>query len=239
MTAHPRRLHDRELAGLREQLLSLGSKVESQFAGSLQALAERDAEAARLVEAAASQVSRLAVEIDEACRRILAVRKRAARDLRFVAAALKMQMDLERMGNLTVGLARSAVGLAQAPPRSGVGDLVSLARLTQQQLRATLDALARTDAAMAQRVVDADGHLDAAYLRFFHRLLGAMIEDSGAIEQATGVLFAAKHLERFGEHCTSLAEIVIGLSRRADARHSHGQGAIRAGGEALASGRGR
>jgi phosphate transport system protein len=239
MATQTRRQHDRGLSGLRERLLSLADKVESQFAASVRALVERDGETARRVEGASAEVRRLAVGIDQACRRILALRKPAPGDLRFIASALKIVVELERMGDLAVGVARSAIGLARSAPASQDADLAFLARLTQQQLRVALDALARTDAAAAQEVVDASGLLDAAYLRVFHRLLGAMMEGSGTTEQATGVLFAAKHLERFGDHCTSLAEIVVGLARGAEGRHPQGRGAVRPAGLALASGRGR
>jgi phosphate transport system protein len=169
-------------------------------------------------------VNRLEVEIDDACRRILALRQPAASDLRFIATALKIVVDLERMGDLAVNIAERAMDLAEAPPLPPLHDLETLAGLVQTQLRKALDAFVRADVEMAREVMDGDGLLDALYLKLFNELLLLMMEDSRNIRRATALMFVAKHLERFGDHCINLGEMVVYMVRGTDVRHPRSRG---------------
>jgi phosphate transport system protein len=159
------------------------------------------------------------VDIDNACRRILALRQPAASDLRFITTALKIVTDLERMGDLAVNIAERAIDLAQAPPLRPLHDLASLADLSEAQLRKALDAFVERDVAKAEEVMRGDSILDALYLKLFNELLALMMEDPRAIRRATAIMFAAKHLERFGDHATNVAEMVIYMVRGTDIRH--------------------
>jgi phosphate transport system protein len=222
--SHTDRTYERELKDLRDRLLSMGGRVESQFSASMRAVVERDAELAERVMRGDAEVNRLEVEVDDACRRILALRQPAASDLRFIATALKIVVDLERMGDLTVNIAERAVDLAQAPPLRPFHDLESLAGLTQAQLQKALDAFVEGDVEKAEEVIAGDDLLDALYLKIFNELLGSMMEDSRAIRRATSLMFVAKHLERFGDHCINLAEMVVYMVRGTDVRHPRSRG---------------
>ena len=222
--SHTDRTYERELKDLRDRLLSMGGRVESQFSSSMRAVIERDAELAERVMRGDAEVNRLEVEVDDACRRILALRQPAASDLRFIATALKIVVDLERMGDLTVNIAERAVDLAQAPPLRPFHDLESLASLTQAQLQKALDAFVEGDVEKAEEVIAGDDLLDALYLKIFNELLGSMMEDSRAIRRATSLMFVAKHLERFGDHCINLAEMVVYMVRGTDVRHPRSRG---------------
>jgi phosphate transport system protein len=217
--AHTDKQYEQELQDLRDMLLGMGGKVEQAIAGSVRAITERNAELAQRVTANDVEINRLEVEIDGACRRILALRQPAASDLRFITTALKIVTDLERMGDLAVNIAERALDLAQAPPLRPLHDLASLADLSEAQLRKALDAFVERDVAKAEEVLKGDDILDALYLKLFNDLLTLMMEDSRAIRRATSLMFAAKHLERFGDHAMNLAEMVIYMVRGTDVRH--------------------
>jgi phosphate transport system protein len=217
--SHTDRTYERELKELRERLLAMGGRVEAQLASAVKAVVERDAELAGRVKKSDSEVNRAEVEIDDACRRILALRQPAASDLRFIATAIKIVVDLERMGDLAVNVAERAIDLCQAPPLGPVHDLESLAGMAQMQLKHALDAFVEGDVERAREVMETDGFLDALYLKIFNDMLARMMEDSRAIRRATSLMFAAKHLERFGDHCTNLAEMVVYMVRGTDVRH--------------------
>jgi len=159
------------------------------------------------------------VDIDDACRRILALRQPAASDLRFITTALKIVTDLERMGDLAVNIAERAIDLNQSPPLRPFHDISSLAELSEAQLRRALDAFVERDAQKAEEVMRGDDLLDALYLKLFNELLAVMMEDSRAIRRATSLMFAAKHLERIGDHATNVAEMVVYMVRGTDVRH--------------------
>jgi len=223
MPGHTDKTYEAELQGLRDKLLAMGGKVEAAIASSVRSITERDVELAGKVRASDAEVNRMEVEIDNACRRLLALRQPAASDLRFITTALKIVTDLERMGDLAVNIADRAQDLAQAPqlgPQLGpLHDLSTLADLSEAQLRKALDAFVERDVAKAEEVMSGDDHLDALYLKLFNDLLALMIEESRVIRRATALLFAAKHLERIGDHATNVAEMVVYMVRGTDVRH--------------------
>ena len=149
MKAHTDKTYDAQLDDLRNKLLSLGGKVEMEIATSVRALAERDSKLAESVIDQDREVNRLEVEVDDACRRLLVLRQPAASDLRFITTALKIVVDLERIGDLAVNVAERALDLNQSPPLKPVHDLTRLAELCQRQVRAALDAFVDGDVAKA------------------------------------------------------------------------------------------
>jgi phosphate transport system protein len=217
---HIDKSYDAELGALREQLLEMGGLVEAAIDASVHAIVERDAALAEQVIRRDRTVNRMEVDIDGACRRILALRQPAASDLRFITTALKIVTDLERMGDLAVNIARRAIDLAQAPALQPLHDLGRLAALSEAALAKALDAFVTADPVKAEEVLQADDHLDALYLKIFNHLLATMMEDPRSIRRATSLMFSAKHLERFGDHATNLAEMVIFMVRGTDVRHA-------------------
>ncbi len=216
---HTDKGYEAELSALRNRLLELGGKVETEIALGMRALAERDAALAEDVMATDREVNRLEVQIDEACRRLLALRQPAASDLRFITTALKIVVDLERIGDLAVNIAERAIDLNQSPPLRPIHDLTKLALACQSQLRKSLDAFVDGDTAKAEAVIKDDDLLDALYHKLFNELLGLMMEDPRNIRRATSLMFVAKHLERLGDHATNVAEMVIFMVRGTDVRH--------------------
>jgi len=227
---HTDRTFDVELSHLRDKLLEMGGKVEAALAGSVRALTERDGALAERVQAQDRDINRIEVEIDEMCGRLLALRQPAASDLRFITTALKIVTDLERMGDLAVNVAERALELSQAPPPRPFHDLVTLADLCEAQLKKALDAFVERDVAKAEEVIQGDDLLDTLYTKLFNELLTYMMEDSRVIRRATTLMFAAKQLERFGDHAINVAEMVIYMVRGTDVRHPHSREPGAAGG---------
>ena len=219
MPTHTDKIYELELKDLRDKLLAMGGKVEAAAAASVRAITERDAALGEKVKASDAEVNRLEVEIDNACRRLLALRQPAASDLRFITTALKIVTDLERMGDLAVNIAERAIDLAQAPPLAPMHDLVTLAELSESQLKRALDAFVERDPVKAEDVIQGDSVLDALYHKLFNDLLAQMMEDPRAIRRATALMFVAKHLERFGDHAINVGEMVVYMVRGTDVRH--------------------
>jgi phosphate transport system protein len=218
-STHTDKAFEADLRDLREKLLAMGAKVEALIADSMRALTDRDSPLAERVIQADKEVNRLEVEIDETCRRILALRQPAASDLRLITTALKIVTDLERIGDLAVNIAERAKDLNEAPPLKPYVDTPRLAELAQQQVKKALDAFVSSDVAKAEAVLKEDEHLDILYLKIFNELLSYMMEDSKNIRRATALMFIAKHLERIGDHATNVAEMVVYMVRGTDIRH--------------------
>ncbi|WNG25699.1 phosphate signaling complex protein PhoU [Cystobacter fuscus] len=218
-SVHTDKAFEADLRELREKLLAMGAKVEALIADSMRALMDRDTPLAEEVTSGDKEVNRLEVEIDEACRRILALRQPAASDLRLITTALKIVTDLERIGDLAVNIAERAKDLNQVPPLKPYVDIPRLSDLALQQVKKALDAFVSADPVKAEEVLKADDHLDALYLKIFNELLGFMMEDSKNIRRATALMFIAKHLERIGDHATNVAEMVVYMVRGTDIRH--------------------
>lgn len=216
---HTDKAFEQDLRDLREKLLAMGAKVETLIASSVRALTERDTPLAEQVVEADRDVNRLELEIDDLCRRILALRQPAASDLRLITTALKIVTDLERIGDLAVNIAERAIDLNQVAPLAPYIDTPRLAQLAQLQVKKALDAFVSGDVAQAQEVLRGDDLLDALFLKIFNELLAYMMEDSRNIRRATALMFIAKHLERIGDHAMNVAEMVVYMVRGQDIRH--------------------
>ncbi|GEL73470.1 MULTISPECIES: phosphate signaling complex protein PhoU [Myxococcus] len=218
-STHTDKAFEADLRDLREKLLAMGAKVENLIVQSMKALTDRDSTLAEKVVAADKDVNRLEVDIDELCRKILALRQPAASDLRLITTALKIVTDLERIGDLAVNIAERSMDLNQAPPLAPYVDTPRLAELAQRQVRMSLDAFVSSDVAKAEEVLRGDDLLDALFLKIFNELLAYMMEDSRNIRRATALMFIAKHLERIGDHAMNVAEMVVYMVRGKDIRH--------------------
>jgi phosphate transport system protein len=224
---HTDKAFEQDLRDLREKLLAIGAKVEANIADSVRALTERDSELAKRVTESDSEVNRLEVEIDEMCRRILALRQPAASDLRLITTALKIVTDLERIGDLAVNIAERAIDLNQVAPLAPYVDTPRLAELSQEQVKKALDAFVSADVAKAEEVLRGDDLLDALFLKIFNELLAFMMEDSRNIRRATALMFIAKHLERVGDHALNVAEMVVYMVQGTDIRHPQSRNIVR------------
>ncbi len=217
--AHTDKAFEADLREVREKLLVMGGKVEDQIAKSMRALTERDSTLGEQVMEGDLEINRLEVDIDDLCRKILALRQPAASDLRLITTALKIVTDLERIGDEAVNIAERAIELNSAPALAPYIDLPRLAEQAQEQVKMALDAFVRADPATAEEVLQKDDQLDDLFVKIFNELLGFMMEDARTIRRATALVSICKYLERIGDHAMNVAEMVIYMVRGTDVRH--------------------
>lgn len=219
MKAHTDQQYEAELQRVRDLLASMGGRVERMVLDALEALQAHDRNLAASVIAADHEVNDLEGEVDETCLRTLALRQPAASDLRFLAAALKVVTDVERMGDLAVNMAERVIELCEEPPLKPYIDLPRMGRIGREMLSEALDAFARGDVGLARSVIARDNVMDAYYVQILRELLTYMIEDPRNIPRAFKLLNIAKTLERLGDHVTNVAEQTIFLVEGRDVRH--------------------
>ncbi|OYD81483.1 phosphate signaling complex protein PhoU [Azospirillum brasilense] len=197
---------DAELARLHRIIVTMGQRVESQFAAALEAIAERDAvKAARVVEADA-EIDRLELELESLSVRLLALRQPMAKDLRDIVSALKIASNLERMGDFASSVAKRAVTLSDIPVEPPVASLAWMGETVLGMIRDVVVAYDEQDAERAMAVRNRDGQVDAAYTSLFREFLTYMMESPAQITGCTHLLFVAKSIERAGDHATNVAE---------------------------------
>ena len=216
---HTDREYEHELRNLREQLLVMGSHVESIIGDSIQALLERDSKLADRTILADKVVNRMEVELDGLCLQILARRQPVASDLRFITLVLKVVTDLERIADLGVNICERVLELNTEPQLKPYVDIPHMGREAQSMLREVLDAFVAKDAERARKVIDRDQVVDALYAQVFRELLTFMMESGHNVYRATRLQSIAKYLERMADHTTNLAEMVIFMVNGQDVRH--------------------
>ncbi|GAA4254920.1 phosphate signaling complex protein PhoU [Azospirillum formosense] len=197
---------DAELARLHQIIVTMGRRVEEQFAAALEAIAERDAgKASRVIEADA-EIDRLELELEALSVRLLALRQPMAKDLRDIVSALKIASNLERMGDFASSVAKRAVTLADLPVEPPVASLSWMGETVLGMIRDVIAAYDGQDAERALAVRNRDGQVDAAYTSLFREFLTYMMESPAQITGCTHLLFVAKAIERAGDHATNVAE---------------------------------
>lgn len=219
MKAHTDKEYEQELQRVRDMLASMGGIVENMLRDALSALQARDRLMAEHVIAKDKEVNALEKQVDQSCIRILALRQPAASDLRFLATALKVVTDIERMGDIAVNVAERVAELCNMPAFRPYVDLPLMGRIAREMFSEAMDALARTDIELAQSVIARDNVLDAFYAQMLRELLTYMMEDPRNIPGCFKLLAIAKNLERLGDHVTNIAEQVMYLAQGQDIRH--------------------
>ena len=208
-----------ELEQLKTRLLEMGGLAEEEVRLAIQGLVDRDAAIIDRVLAGDAPLNALHIEIDNRSFTLLALFQPMAADLRAIVAAVKINTDLERVGDLAVNIAEAARRYASHPPVKRLIDIPRMASIAQAMLRDALDAFVRRDTALAQQVLDEDDKLDALKTQIFRELLTYMLQDPTTIEPALDLILVSRHLERIGDHATNIAEDVIYLVQGEDVRH--------------------
>jgi len=208
-----------ELDELHALLLQMGELVESSIRRSVQSLVERDKELAKAVMRDEPRVNQMQVEIDSKTTRLLALNQPVARDLRFLTATLKINTDLERMGDLAVNIAERAIALINLPAVKPLVDIPKMAALAQNMLLKSLEAFVRAYADLAQSILPSDDEVDALKDSVYQELVELMQRDPVTIPAAVDLIFVARNLERIADHATNIAEDVIFLAKGIDVRH--------------------
>jgi len=211
--------YSEQLAGLREQVLRMGGLVEQMTRRVVQALVERDVGILPEVRAMESRVNQLHIEIDEACIELIALRQPAAVDLRFIAAAMKINTDMERIGDQAINITERAEVLLTVPPLKPLIDIPRMADIAQEMLKASLDAFVNGDDALALETIRRDDEVDQLKDQVFRELLTYMMADPSTIPRAMELILVSRHLERIGDHATNICEDVIFMVKGKDVRH--------------------
>jgi phosphate transport system protein len=208
-----------ELEQLKARLLEMGGLAEDRVRSAVKALVDRDASLVDMVLSGDHPINQLHIEIDGRCFRMLALHQPMAVDLRAIMSAVKINTDLERVGDLAINIAEAVLRYLGHAPVKELIDIPRMADIAQNMLRDALDSYVRRDTALAQAVLDQDDALDALKTQVFRELLTYMLRDAQTIEPALDLILVSRHLERIGDHATNIAEDVIFMVSARDVRH--------------------
>jgi len=221
---HVVRHFQEELEQLKGRLLEMGGLAEEHVRLAVKGLVDRDRDLIDRVMVSDGAVNALHIEIDQRCFTLLALYQPMAVDLRAIVAAVKINTDLERVGDLAINIVEAARQYVQHPPVKKLIDIPRMATIAQAMLRDALDAFVRRDTALAQRVLDQDDVLDDLKTQIFRELITYMLQDPATIEPALDLILISRHLERIGDHATNIAEDVIFMVSAKDVRHHAQEG---------------
>ena len=208
-----------ELEELNHKLLEMGGLVESAIHRSVRSLVDQNKELAEQVIRDEPLINRMEMEIDGLATRLLALNQPVARDLRFLTSALKINTDLERIGDLAQHIAERSLSLMHHPLVKPMTDIPKMASLVQSMLLRCLDAFVNSDTEMARNVLLSDDEVDKLRDAVYAELLSTMQRDPGVVPAAVDLIFVARNLERIGDHATNIAEDVVFLVKGIDVRH--------------------
>jgi phosphate transport system protein len=211
--------YSEQLAGVREMVLRMGGLAEQMTRRVIQALVQRDAGLIAEVRAMELQVNQLHIEIDEACLELIALRQPAAADLRFIAAAMKIIVDMERIGDQAINITERAESLLAVPPLKPLIDIPRMADIAQEMLKDSLDAYVNGDEELAYRTIQRDDEVDLLKDQVFRELLTFMMGDPTTIPRAMDLILVSRHIERIADHATNVCEDVIFMVKGKDIRH--------------------
>lgn len=211
--------YDKELAELKDRILSMGHDLIQMINSTMKALLDHDADLAREMIDFDHSINRQEVDIDELAQRVIALRQPAAGDLRFIIMALKISTDLERIGDLCVNIAERALELNAETQLKPYIDLPKMAEAAVSMIDDVLDAFVQGDAEKATRVSERDDYVDQLNEQIFRELLTFMMEDPKTIGRATRLMFISKYLERMADHTTNIAEMVVFMVKGKNIRH--------------------
>lgn len=208
-----------ELEELQGRLLEMGTLVESAIHHSVLALVERSEDIARQVLRNEDRINHLEVEIDDLAVRLLALQQPMAKDLRLLTAAIKINTDLERMGDLAVNIVERSIALMHLPPVKPLIDIPQMARTAESMVRKSLDAFVKREPELARSVLLSDDEVDRLRDSIQNELVSFMQKDPAVIPQALDLILVARHLERIADHATNIAEDTLFLVKGVDVRH--------------------
>ncbi len=208
-----------ELEALQGRLLEMGGLAEERVRAALEGLVKRDPATINKVLSGDEPINQLHIEIDNRCFRLLALHQPMATDLRAIVAAVKINTDLERVGDLAVNIAEAGNRYIGHAPVKQLIDIPQMGQIAQAMLRDALDAFVKRDTELATRVLNEDDRLDSLKTQVFRDLLTHMLQNQGTVEPSLDLILVSRHLERIGDHATNIAEDVIFMVSALDVRH--------------------
>jgi phosphate transport system protein len=209
----------REITRIKQQILTLGAEVEDSLRQAVGSLISRNTELARQVVSQDAVIDQHEVDIEEDCLKILALHQPVASDLRFLIAVLKINNDLERIGDLAVNIAERSLSLGMRPPIVPPFDVALMAERVQGMVHRSLDALVDLNATLARQVLVEDDVIDTTHRQMYDRVKEAIRKDMDKTDELIQLLTVSRYLERVADHATNVAEDVIYLVEGQIARH--------------------
>ncbi len=210
---------DQELGELKIKLLEMSSLVETAISRSIKAVVEKDKTAAEEVLRNEARINQMEIDIDDLAIRLLALKQPMAIDLRLITAALKINNDLERMGDLAVNIAERAIDLIKEPVIRPMIDIPHIAALVQSMVLKALDSFVARDPELARSVLASDDAVDDLRTASFHELISFMQRSPHSIPQAVSLISVVRNLERIADHATNISEDVLFYVKGIDVRH--------------------
>lgn len=198
-----------ELEKTKDDLMRMGRLVQEQVIKSVKALVEKDMNLAKEVITNDDTVDQMELNLEKKCLSLIALKQPMAGDLRLIGTVLRIIVDIERMGDLAEDIAKIAIQLYEQTYIKPLIDIPRMARLAEDMLETALKAFIDQDVSLAMSLIPMETEMDALYNQVFSELLVYMMKDQGNITQSTALLLIAVHLERFGDHTTNVAEMVI------------------------------
>ncbi len=216
---HILKTFDKELKTLKDKILEMGEMVQEAIAASIRSLVERDSDLARKVIEDDHKVNELEVQIDGICLSLIALRQPAGGDLRFIATGLKVNVDLERIGDLAVNISERALDLNKEPQLKPYIDIPRMDEDVRWMIRGALDAYVKKDEAIAMEVIQRDEEVDQLNMQIARELLTYMMEDAKKVSSAMKIMMVSKYLERAADHAVNVAEQAIFMMKGTVVRH--------------------
>ena len=211
---------EEEMQALKNRLLNMGALVEERVHDATHALIDRRLETAERIIGSDQDVNDLQIEIDDRCLKLLALQQPMASDLRLITSAMKINADLERIGDQAVNIAQRAIELHQEPQLKPYVDLPRMAELAQRMVKESLDAFVARDTALARAVCAEDEAVDALKEQIFRELLTFMMSDPRTIPRALRLILISRFMERVADHATNIAEMVVYMVEGKMVRHT-------------------
>lgn len=211
----------RELEKIKRKILSLGALVEERVRMAATAVESLDMAAARKIIDADWEIDEMEVDIEEECLKVLALHQPVAVDLRFLVATIKINNDLERIGDEAVNIAERVIILAKRPHLEFVFDYAPMAENTQSMLKMSLDALVNLDVNLAFKVMTLDDAVDEVQKVAYDRIKEAIRRMPDRVGYLVNLLLISRHLERLADHTTNIAEEVVYLIEGEIVRHGN------------------
>ena len=210
---------DEELKVVKERLLYASGTAQQMISDSVKALVDRNEILIQEIYKKEDEINRLEVEIDDMAIKMIALHQPTASDLRFLISAIKINNEIERMGDMAINICQAAAVLIKQPPLKPLLDIPRMAEIAGKMVKDSLDAFVKQDAALARSVCERDDEVDDLKDQIFRELLTFMIADPNSIERAMDLILVSRHLERIGDHATNISEEVIFMVKGQDIRH--------------------
>jgi phosphate transport system protein len=208
-----------ELNQLKSELLTMAGRAEQAITNAIEALVKRDTPLAEETIQEDARINEMEINIDERCLNLLALHQPMAVDLRFITSAMRINTELERIGDQAVNIAERVISLNQEPQLKPYIDIPRMAEISQSMVKDVVDAFVNGDAQLARSVCERDDQVDSLNSQVFRELLTYMIADSKTISRAVHLIIVSRCLERIADHATNIAEGVIFMVKALVIKH--------------------